>query len=95
MTNLPSREELNDALNDFLIGLDAPDGEYWKRYQGMIDNLYSAAMEPLSLEKAKLISLAAEVGDILTVNDVRTKILGWPPLPPDDHRGNSLLRRDP
>jgi len=95
MTNLPSREELDAALNDFLLGLDAPDGEYWKRYQTMIDNLYSAVLEPLTLEKAKATEAIAMAGVPMTINEVRTKILNWPPLPPDDHRGNILLRRDP
>lgn len=90
MTNLPSREELEQAIFDYadlLVGNKQgnplADDDVLRRQLGrlfkLLDSIYSLG----------------EAGSILTINDVRTKILGWPPLPPDDHRGNSLLRRDP
>lgn len=90
MTNLPSREELEQAIFDYadlLVG----------NKQGnplADDDVVSIQLTVIFKMLDSIYNLPA-AGDLLTINDVRTKILGWPPLPPDDHRGNSLLRRDP
>lgn len=90
MTNLPSREELEQAIFDYADVLVA-------NRQGHIladDDTLDRQLNTLFKMLDSIYSFT-DAGSILTINDVRTKILGWPPLPPDDHRGNSLLRRDP
>lgn len=82
MTNKPSRDELEHAIHNYGNAVSDDIEPTWDLIQSLLDRLY-------------FIDLLMDAGDILTINDIRTKILGWPPLPPDDHRGNSLLRRGP
>lgn len=53
----------------------------------------------ITLAAAQTVKEMAQAGPITTVNEARTHILGWAPLPPNDPRGNMVLdntmNRDP
>ena len=114
MTNLPSREELEQAIHDHGGAVGDDIEVAWDVIQTLLDRIYDPKLiDPLTIQRSKLaitLGMAIEnltdlkarvVEDLvmggvpMTVNEVRTRILNWPPLPPGDHRGNSLLRNDP
>ena len=53
----------------------------------------------MTLAAAQSVKELAGAGPMTTVNEARTQILGWAPLPPNDPRGNQVLdvspNRDP
>ncbi len=67
--------------------------------------IYDAVLVPagrygaMTLAAAQSVKELAAGGPITTVNEARTQILGWAPLPPNDPRGNQVLdmsaNRDP
>lgn len=97
MTNIPSREELEAAIHVYSNAVSDDIDSAWLKVTELLDilldELHSSPIEPMTLEQAVILTSIPEWG-MLTVNEARTNILGWPPLPPDDHRGNTLLRRD-
>jgi hypothetical protein len=51
------------------------------------------AKELMAEQGIEFVKLLQDAEVPITVNEFRTTVLGWEPLPPTDHRGNTVLRR--
>lgn len=88
MTNLPSREELEQAIHDYGNAISDEIDVAWDVVTNMLDSLYSPSLLELTRSKLEFLNNVVGAGIPMTINEVRTNVLGWEPLPPDDCRGD-------